>query len=797
MGASTSFIDLLLEGGSNPRRFQETPTALESSSRAVLKHQEASSKATSSTSATSREATAATLTFAQPTEPGSVDVSVAHATVAANAVTQGQQGLATAASASGTQPIGNGSGNAAFPCGHDEDGHDEEGHDGTPLPGSTTKGTISAAGTTTTSTTLLPLSSSVDLARTFFLHSNPNATRTIFLDFDGHVTSGTAWNTNFTSGQAFTTTAFDFDGNTSAFSNAELERIQFIWQRVAEDYAPFNVNVTTQDPGAAALTNSGIGDSAWGTRVAIGGGWADWYKTACGGVSYVGVFGNASYGPSFVFSRDLGASNEKYTAEAISHEAGHAIGLSHDGTSTTGYYQGQGSGVTGWSTIMGNGYYQPLTQWSKGEYSGASNTQDDLAIISQAMKSGSPGDTGYRSDTVGNSAVSAMTISGGVFDQFGFIETNTDSDWYKFTVATGSVSLSIANACKAWINDGFGGYTSTVLAGRSPNLDIAASLYSADGVTLVAASNPTDSLAASFNLSLNAGTYFLKLDGVGYGDPLTNGYSDYGSIGQYLITGNYNAPTALVITAPSTLQTSEAGGTASFSVRLSKAPTANVVVSLASSNPKEGALNISQLSFDANTWNTDQSVTVQGVDDSLMDGNQSYLISLTTTSADAAFNGILTDSLRAINTDNDSTNLVIGNANANTLFATNAKDILTGGGGADTFVFASRATSTLANFDRITDFAIGTDRLDGPTSVQASKISRLGAVSTFDTAGIGGLLTTTSFTANRAATFTFADPTGLRTFIALNDGVAGFSASSDAIVEITGYTGSLNSLAVV
>ena len=45
--------------------------------------------------------------------------------------------------------------------------------------------------------------------------------------------------------------------------------------------------------------------------------------------------------------------------------------------------------------------------------------------------------------------------------------------------------------------------------------------------------------------------------------------------------------------------------------------------------------------------------------------------------------------------------------------------------------------------------------------------------------------------------FTFADTTGMRTFIALNDGVAGFSASNDAIVEITGYSGSLSNLAVI
>jgi hypothetical protein len=32
----------------------------------------------------------------------------------------------------------------------------------------------------------------------------------------------------------------------------------------------------------------------------------------------------------------------KYIWEAVSHEVGHNMGLSHDGTATVGYYSGQG-----------------------------------------------------------------------------------------------------------------------------------------------------------------------------------------------------------------------------------------------------------------------------------------------------------------------------------------------------------------------------------------------------------------------------------------------------------------------
>jgi len=58
-------------------------------------------------------------------------------------------------------------------------------------------------------------------------------------------------------------------------------------------------------------------------------------------------------------------------------------------------------------------------------------------------------------------------------------------------------------------------------------------------------------------------------------------------------------------------------------------------------------------------------------------------------------------------------------------------------------------------------------------------------------------LTATASAANRAATFSFADTAGPRTFLAINDATAGFSATNDAIVEITGFSGSLANLALI
>ncbi len=360
-------------------------------------------------------------------------------------------------------------------------------------------------------TSLAGLTVNAPLSDTFSLNSNASAKQTIYLDFTGNVTSGTYW--NYGKSANLVTNVFSLDNDT-AFSDTELQRIQNIWQRVAEDFIAFDVNVTTAEPPQSDLIKSGFSDDRWGIRVAIGGRYQDWYGSSAGGVAYLNSFNWSTDTPTFVFSETL-YNNEKYVAEAISHEVGHTLNLSHDGTSTLGYYTGHGNGATGWAPIMGVGYYRELTQWSKGEYSGASQTQDDLSIIT------TNNGFGYRADDYGNSLnnATALTLAQNstITNQEGIIEQNTDTDWFSFTTTGGTINLSI---------DPF------VL---SPNLDILAELYNEAG-QLILSSNPATLLDATLTTTLAAGTYYVKIDGIGKGNP-TTGYSDYGSLGQYTISG--------------------------------------------------------------------------------------------------------------------------------------------------------------------------------------------------------------------------------------------------------------------
>ena len=121
-------------------------------------------------------------------------------------------------------------------------------------------------------------------------------------------------------------------------------------------------------------------------------------------------------------------------------------------------------------------------------------------------------------------------------------------------------------------------------------------------------------------------------------------------------------------------------------------------------------------------------------------------------------------------------------------------DILTGGAGNDVFVIG-RGDSLLSGFDRITDFLIGYDKIDGTTA--QSSVLQLGGVQNLEAGEIGQVLNNQAFGADRAATFTLGTGTSSRTFLALNDNQNGFQANSDAIVEITGFSGNLDNLAII
>ena len=80
-------------------------------------------------------------------------------------------------------------------------------------------------------------------------HSKPGATNVIIVDVDGHTVSSSesVWG-------AFDNAGYNLRGSPGNFDDIERREIGLIWARMAEDFAPFDVDVTTEEP--AVLTRT-------------------------------------------------------------------------------------------------------------------------------------------------------------------------------------------------------------------------------------------------------------------------------------------------------------------------------------------------------------------------------------------------------------------------------------------------------------------------------------------------------------------------------------------------------------
>ena len=156
---------------------------------------------------------------------------------------------------------------------------------------------------------------------------------------------------------------------------------------------------------------------------------------------------------------------------------------------------------------------------------------------------------------------------------------------------------------------------------------------------------------------------------------------------------------------------------------------------------------------------------------------------------------------------NGGADIIHGNGGNDSITGGTGRDVLTGEGGIDSFVYSILTDSSLqvsksntaANYDRITDLDLDlgdgiVDRIDGPTAISAGGVTMLAtAVTNLTAAGISAVLTTSTFGAFKAVAFSY----GSQTFLALNDKTAGFSATNDGLIDITGFSGNLNNLAIL
>ena len=112
---------------------------------------------------------------------------------------------------------------------------------------------------------------------------------------------------------------------------------------------------------------------------------------------------------------------------------------------------------------------------------------------------------------------------------------------------------------------------------------------------------------------------------------------------------------------------SEAGTTGTFTVVLDSQPTGNVVFDVTASDTGEATIDSSSLTFTAGNWDTPQTVTVTGADDSLDDGDQSSTVTVainTGSTADNAYDALASQTVAVTTVDDDGPGFTISSTTA-------------------------------------------------------------------------------------------------------------------------------------
>ena len=126
------------------------------------------------------------------------------------------------------------------------------------------------------------------------------------------------------------------------------------------------------------------------------------------------------------------------------------------------------------------------------------------------------------------------------------------------------------------------------------------------------------------------------------------------------VTNQDNDIAGITVSLTSGLTTTEAGGTASFTVVLTSQPAANVMIGLSSSNTSEGTVNPASLTFTPGNWSLPQTVTLTGIDDFVDDGDIPYtILTAAAVSSDSNFSGVNAANVSVTNQDNDTAGFIV------------------------------------------------------------------------------------------------------------------------------------------
>jgi ELWxxDGT repeat protein len=193
--------------------------------------------------------------------------------------------------------------------------------------------------------------------------------------------------------------------------------------------------------------------------------------------------------------------------------------------------------------------------------------------------------------------------------------------------------------------------------------------------------------------------------------------------------------------------------------------------------------------------------------EALNEGTDTVQASIFYTLPNNVENLLLTGTGNLNGTGNALNNQIKGNSGNNSLNGAAGVDTLTGGLGADIFIFQF-SQSTSAAPDRVTDFAIGTDKIDLLSQAGAAINAPVAFTRATDstTTNINTIVTNVFTDANGATagnqalginSAALVRDNSSSTYLIINDGTAGFQSANDLVINLTGLTGTLPALGTI
>ena len=384
------------------------------------------------------------------------------------------------------------------------------------------------------------------------LSSNPNAQMTVFLDFDGQDYGNqivrVQQNPNLELEMMSAIPGFTIDGTPGPDSPAEERLIEEIFNRVAEDFRPFNVNVTTVQPPTGVLQirvsvgGNGIVQYHVLTRVYdLNGaliqtliGPAQTYRFTSPVFAELDAYRNNQINPVMIFPQQLTASqqNGQTIARLISQGVGRQLGLQNQ----------PGLGTVDSGPIMADLNANPIRDtWAN---STVNLIQDDLARLTAANgiqeRADDFGDSlqnaaNASQDLVSSSVATPVEIAKGIinYKPTSFVP---DRDVFRtvldLTQTTGTAELAIDVSGLDLSSHTFRDGATDATLNPGSNLDVVVNLYSANG-TLLATDSPSTGINGQILFEIPSTAIPGNRLLVYYIEVTTT--SEYGSLGEYTV----------------------------------------------------------------------------------------------------------------------------------------------------------------------------------------------------------------------------------------------------------------------